>query len=100
MRDKHETIRSPSLFYCFVDVGKALVDVPFCYVVPSDVVAKCLKETYREWLAAPGKKGQPHKDHSMRRFVPDFGVYGASSYREGWLTDYREAWHLLKAAEK
>ena len=59
MRDKHETIRSPSLFYCFVDVGKALVDVPFCYVVPSDVVAKCLKETYREWLAAPEKRASP-----------------------------------------
>jgi hypothetical protein len=96
MSEKHEKLFSPSLFYCFVDVGKTVDDVPFCYVVPSNTVARVLTETYQEWLKTPGKHGQPHRDHSMRRFVPDFSCYGAGKYHDGWLKPYREAWESLK----
>ncbi len=46
MKKKHETILSPHLFYCFVDFGDGIEDLPQCYIVPSQVVADVLKEGY------------------------------------------------------
>lgn len=97
MKEKHEHLTSPSLFYCFVDVGKSFEDVPFCYVVPSAVVAKVLSDSHQHWLNTPGKKGQAHNPTPMRRFKPDYGREALSGYAAGWLEPYREAWDLLKA---
>jgi hypothetical protein len=97
MKKKHEDIKSISLFYCFVDFGKSLIEQPKCWVVPSIIVAEVLKITHAAWLAEPGKKGQPHKDGDMRRFLPSYGAtrYGGK-YAEGWLDQYQENWAILE----
>ena len=99
MTAKHENLRSDRLFYCFVDFGKAKDDRPVVHVLPSDRVAEVLFAAHRKWLANPGKKGQPHKDGQMRRFLPDYTrTFGATDnpYPKGWLYPYRDAWHLLQ----
>jgi len=96
MRKKHEELTSPSLFYCFVDFGAGLDARPCTYIVPSSVVATCLSENHRVWLAKPGAKGQAHNDSDVRRFLPDYSKVGIGKYSDGWLGQYREAWHLLQ----
>jgi hypothetical protein len=96
MSKKHEALTSPSLFYCFVDFGAVTGETPFTFVVPASVVATCLAENHRAWLAQPGARGQPHNDNDMRRFKPDYSNLGMSKYEDGWLEPYREAWQLLQ----
>lgn len=96
MRKKHEELTSPSLFYCFVDFGAGVGEPPFTYVVPAPVVAACLAECHQVWLAQPGAKGQAHNDNDMRRFKPDYSNLNVVGYEDGWLEQYREAWHLLQ----
>ena len=98
MRRKHEQLTARSLFYCFVDFGAVTGEAPFTYVVPASIVAQCLADNHRLWLAQPGAKGQPHNDNDMRRFKPDYSNLGTSNYGDGWLEPYREAWHLLQQA--
>jgi len=98
MSKKHEGLKSPSLFYCFVDFGAVTGGRAFTYIVPALVVGECLAETHKAWLAKPGAKGQPHKDNDMRRFLPDYSHLGGADYGDGWLEPYREAWHLLQRA--
>ncbi|HEV8414946.1 MAG TPA: hypothetical protein VGQ49_15235 [Bryobacteraceae bacterium] len=99
MKDKHEGITGEQLFYCFVDFGKDVTARPTVHVIPSEKVATVVKQSHQAWLAAPGKKGQPHKDTVMRRLLPDherhFGKIN-NPYPAGWLEQYRDAWHLLR----
>ena len=97
MSEKHETIVSPTLFYCFVDVGSTDDAQPVCYVVPSEKVARVLKESHQHWLNTPGKNGQPHNQTKMRRLLPDYSYMGFEVYPDGWLKPYHEAWHLLRS---
>lgn len=92
---KHESLTSPTLFYCFVDFAMGKDCGPFTYVVPAVVVAKALAETHQAWIAQPGKKGQQRKDGDMRRFLPGYAHLEMGCYEPGWLEPYREAWHLL-----
>jgi hypothetical protein len=99
MSDKHEHGHGERLFYCFVDFGKRPTDRPSVHVLPSKLVADVLKASHIKWLSTPGKKGQPHKDGSMRRLMPDYArIFGeaANPFPKGWLDRYRDAWHLLK----
>jgi hypothetical protein len=99
MRDKHEGVRGDRLFYCFVDFGKNPSTQPIVHIVPSAIVADVLIAAHRKWLGTPGKNGQPHKDGSMRRFLPDYArVFGPSGnpYPMGWLDGYRDSWQILE----
>ncbi len=99
MSEKHEKIVSPSLFYCFVDFGRSLVDPPACYLVPSAVVADVLSRAHQYWLAAPGKGGKPHNETSFRRFLPNYDKVGIPvGCGPGWLDGYRENWDALVGA--
>jgi hypothetical protein len=62
--------------------------------VPSVIVADALRTTHEAWLAAPGKKGQPHKDSNVRRLLPRYKML-ETRYPLGWLDQYHEAWTLL-----
>jgi hypothetical protein len=98
MKAKHEAIHAPRIFYCFVDFGKTADARPIVYVLPSRLVAEALSVSHKKWLSNPGKKGQSHKDHQMRRLLPDYArVFGTNDnpYKAGWLDTYRNAWHLL-----
>lgn len=98
LRAKHEQIISPNIYYCFVGFE---TDLPGCWIMPSAVVADVLKRSHENWLAQPGRNGQPHKDNDMRRlcesydhekFLPEFSM--------GWMNRYKDKWDLLEAATK
>lgn len=84
MRAKHEAMIEDNLFYCFVDFEPR---EPVVFVVPSKVVADSIAEDHRIWLATPGKKGQAHNDHDMRRVRPKM-----ASMPDDWMVQYLENW--------
>lgn len=99
MGRKHESILSPTLYYCFVNFGKDTDDKPLCYIVPSQVVANVLSESHKKWLSTPGKKGQQRRDGDLRRFLPDYRhIFGINDgrYANGWLEQYKESWEQLR----
>jgi hypothetical protein len=67
MNKKHETIMSPKLFYCFVNISKDTSLFKF-YVVPSNVVAKYVKEQHALWLKMHKDEGKVVKESDMRIF--------------------------------
>src|SRR5712691_5467961 len=91
MRQTHETLLHPRLFYAFVDLQP---EQPLVYVVPSEVVADVLVKTHRAWLATPGKGGRLPKDSKMRRILP-WLPSPIPGYEGSWLEAYRERWDLL-----
>jgi hypothetical protein len=87
MNEKHEAIRDPDLFYCFVDFEPTSPEV---FVIPASVVADVLELDHRIWLAAPGKNGQPHNATAFRRLRPD-----SNGVEQDWMEQYHEAWDQL-----
>jgi hypothetical protein len=71
---KAELLNKPNMFYIFVSL-KGLFDRPDYFIVPSFEIAKYTSEGHAEWLATPGKKGQPHVDNNMRVFSDKNGLY-------------------------
>jgi len=99
MGRKHESLISPTLFYCFVDFGESANDRPSTFVIPAVVVADALSKSHQAWLFRPGKSGQQRKDGDFRRFLPCYAHVGLESHRRGWLDQYREAWGMLKTRQ-
>jgi len=98
MKAKHENIRGTSLFYVFLSFPNDVDALPETFVVPSAVVAEVLQVSHQTWLARPGKKGQPHKDGVMRRFLPNYSHLGlADAFGPTWLEPYRNAWDQLRS---
>ncbi|MBN9219235.1 MAG: hypothetical protein J0I79_14885 [Mesorhizobium sp.] len=99
MRRKHEGIKTPTLFYAFVDFGIGIAAQPICYVVPSLTVADVISRSHQAWLATPGVKGQQRKDTDFRRFLPDYDRMGIRiGCGRDWLEPFQEGWGIL--AEK
>lgn len=96
MSEKHESLTSPTLFYCFVNFGKTLNDRPRTWIVPSGIVAKFLHSIHQDWLHTPGKRGQQRTDSAFRRFMPEYKPI--AEYKLGWLDQYQENWESLAAA--
>jgi len=101
MKEKHQTLSSPNLFYCFVELEDDAMKSPSVFILPSEIVANAISTSHRVWLTTPGKNGRAHKDTNMRRLLPDYSktlklnedlikIYGPN-----WLERYREAWHVL-----
>lgn len=67
VNEKAESYFSDTLFYVFVNLN-ALNELPSFHIVPSKHVATYTKNSHREWLETPNKKGGKHNDSSMRRF--------------------------------
>jgi len=63
---KAESYFSDNLFYIFINLNKG--EKPDFFIVPSKVVANYVKESHQRWLITPGRKGQEHKDTTMRMF--------------------------------
>lgn len=87
MRKKHEQSTDADLFYCFVDFEP---EHPVVFVIPSKVIARAIEEDHRIWLGTPGRNGQAHNDHEMRRVRPTM-----FSMLENWMDSYRENWTVL-----
>jgi hypothetical protein len=92
MSQKHEDVAEDRLFYAFLDLEP---DTPVTYIVPSPVVADLLRKTHQAWLATPGRGGRPHRDHPMRRVLPDYG-FEVAGYPPGWMDRWRERWEILR----
>jgi len=67
LRTSSENFSSPNHFYVFVNL-ETTSGYPDFHIVPSLVVAKYVKDSHATWLKTPGKKGQAHRDSSMRQF--------------------------------
>lgn len=70
MNRKHETIIDASLFYCFVIIWKEesnsrAIKSRF-FIVPSNVVARYVREEHRQFLAAHRKARKTIKPNDMR----------------------------------
>jgi hypothetical protein len=92
MREKHETISFPDLFYCFVDFEPR---EPVTYVVPSALVADVVREEHAAWKATPSKTGKPRGETELRRLRPRY-PYAVPSAPDGWLDQWQERWDLLR----
>jgi hypothetical protein len=64
---KVEKDTATNLVFVFVRLND--LDAPEYYIVPRAVVAKYASENHSRWLSTPGRKGQAHKDNSMRKFA-------------------------------
>jgi len=88
MNAKHEDIREPRLFYCFVDFQNSNELRPLLYVMPSDVVAGAVHKAHQEWLSKRGKNDHVRKDSSFRRLLTDYSrTFEAheNPYPAGWM---------------
>lgn len=86
MNEKHEGIRDPDLFYCFVDLGP--VD-SLVYVLPARVVAAAIRKGHARWLATPRLDGGQHRDSVMRQIKP-----------ANWMNKYLENWDQLSERKR
>jgi len=68
LNEKSEEFVSKDHFYVFVALGQPR-DRPRFHVVPSKLVADGIKNGHRQWLETPGRKGQKHRDTTMRQFA-------------------------------
>ena len=64
--EKNESIIGNNIIYIFVSLNE--LDTPEYHIVPSEIVAKTIKESHQQWLNTPGKNGQKHNNTSMRKF--------------------------------
>jgi hypothetical protein len=64
MSQKHESVRDPRLYYCFV-LLRGADQLPRFFIVESDYVANYVRRQHQQWITA--RKGQV-KDTPIRRF--------------------------------
>jgi len=77
---KADTLFNDKLFYVFVNLNGVNAPPDF-FIVPSKVVAEYGLNDHTTWLNSPGKKGQVHKDNSIRIFRDE-----VMKYRNRWDT--------------
>ena len=96
MDQKHETFDSDRLFYVFLNFTGSDAEMPECWIVPSVVVAVHVRTTHQAWLKQGVEEGLSRKDSPKRSFHVECTRPPLELYRAGWLTEYREAWELLR----
>ncbi|MBP7088784.1 MAG: hypothetical protein KBB01_05760 [Candidatus Omnitrophica bacterium] len=64
MNEKHEHIKEPNLFYCFVNINKEGQSFRY-FIVPSKVVAQYVKRQHKLWL---DEKETHSRSNKMRTF--------------------------------
>ncbi len=74
LNKKAEDYHDKNIYYIFVNLKEA-GEKPEYHIVPSEKVAAYVKRTHSEWLKTPGKKGQQHKDNTMRVFRDENNKY-------------------------
>ncbi|SRR6266496_4316959 len=95
MDEKHEQIKDPDLFYCFVHINANREDPPKnsfrFFIVPSAVVAEYVRKEHQAWL----------KDNSAHRTSPRrlFRIYSTNDHSLGksapLAADYEDSWNLV-----
>lgn len=87
MRSKHETLSSPKLFYCFVNIDPHNNQLTF-YIVPSKVVAKYIRDEHGLWIKSKHGKCKDIEIRNFRLGTKD-GKYSiqtplAEKYKDNW----------------
>ena len=67
LSEKNEELVGDNIIYFFVSLNE--LDIPEYHIVPSNIVAKIIKETHQLWLDTPGKRGQKHNNNAIRKFT-------------------------------
>lgn len=91
---KAERAFGPDFFWVLAGIPEPASEDPFEYfVIPSAEMSEHVAAFHRRWLAAPGQRGQAHKDSNVRAVnVPPNG------YPHLWRVDaFRERWDLIAA---
>lgn len=70
---KNESLEGDAIIYFFVTLNG--LGTPEYHIVPSNIVAKALRENHQEWLKKPGIHGQSHNDTDIRNFFDDEDTY-------------------------
>jgi len=78
-----------NFFWVLAGIPIPNTDAVFEYfIIPSVDMARNVSKFHKEWLAAPGKKGQPHKDSAVRAVnVPPSArsyLWSIERYRNKW----------------
>lgn len=73
LSQKSENLVGESILYIFVSLNE--FDAPEYHIVPSKIVAGTIKADHQHWLNTPGKKGQAHKDTTIRTFADLDDIY-------------------------
>jgi hypothetical protein len=90
---KHKALDSDSALYAFVAF---LPDSTEVFLIPGQKVGEVVREAHRIWLDTPGKMGQEHNDNKMRMLHYEFKSLEIPCAPNGWMDEYRDAWHLLQ----
>lgn len=94
MSKKHESIISPNLFYCFVNISKDTEEFKF-YIVSSKVVARYVKEQHELYQRKKKKVGATESKNNFRIFR--IGIKGESySVRTPTQERYENNWNFKK----
>jgi len=82
LNKKNEDLKEEDLYYVFVNLNK--LELPSYYVVPSKIVADIIRNSHKEWLKQPNKKGEVHNDNPAR------------TLKRTDIEKYSNNWNLLK----
>ena len=93
MNEKHERMRDPDLFYCFVNISEDTKNFRF-FIVPSRTVADYVSKQHKMWL---DEKATHSRENTMRTFR-----IGYPTEKYPILTpiadEYEDNWSLLEKA--
>lgn len=89
MNEKHEAMRDPNLFYCFVNISEDTKQFRF-FVVLSRVVADYVKKKHRHWL----DEKETYRDSTMRKFQIGY-VNEKYPIPTPIADEYEDKWSLL-----
>ena len=83
---KHETIIDKNLFYCFVQLEKGMPDNPRFFIVPSETVAKAVKEDDEYYFSYEHKRPVKHTNMRLFRISANDESRGlpATEYEDKW----------------
>ncbi len=83
----------PTFFWVLGGIPLAGSNKPFeYYVIPSEDMAKNVSKAHELWLSTPGKKGQSHKNNTVR--IVDLPPHKSIT---GWgISQYRDRWDLIE----
>jgi len=73
LNQKVEHDIATNLVFVFVRLND--LATPEYYVVPRAIAARYARENHKRWLATPGRKGQQHRDSTMRKFADPENKY-------------------------
>ena len=80
------------MFYALVDLAD---EPPATFIVPSALVARCVRDVHEAWASTPGRGGHVRKrDSDMRRVRPAYPE-DVSGFPAGWMDEWRDRWDLL-----